>query len=556
LKGLEKGILNSLVSGLTIQLNDDEPTKTTRDQVAFDPRTGRSSARDVFTIEQPGEWFLSPLAAAITATARLVLHIAIEAVRLAGGTVAYWDTDSLYVLASSVGGLVPVPGGSERGDDGGDAQRALSFAQVDQIRWHVEQLLASPDDSRPYEDVLGDDGYWVRERRQRILRLEPENAHGPSGFRTSLHAAIRAPKKYVPYRVEHVGSHVEIHDGKPRVVLPSSQEAAIPHSLNVIDPSRHGLPFVYPEGGKDIANDGYNHFLRLERQMPTKPPASWDLPAIEAIPAGRPDVAAAHPDVRPFESLAVRQLPGVGPIVAPWREPFDYVAADWRDGRRSVRMDYPTGPIGQRLGDAMMRAWNAHDPRLIDHAESPCGPRTEGVLTPGPTIVTEVVLIGKESRHLGVGRETLTTPEFIEYKRDDPWPDFREAARRLSRERSVRDRLLAASEIKERGFEYHLEGTRSPRKSSRTTLFPAIAGEARRALRMVDAFGALPSDDHGAVIAYLAIPQPERRCEWCGKALIGRQRDWCSDAHRKAASRQQPLPFLEMENKSHDLDDR
>lgn len=548
LRGLMKGMLNSLVSGLPIQLNDDEPTKEPREQIAFDPRTGKPEVRPVLTIEEPGEWCFPPLATAVTATARLVLHIAIESVRSLGGIVAYWDTDSVFVIAKSDGGLVPVSGGEEQTEDGREAVRALSFAEVEELRWRIESLLACPEDARPYEDVMGPDGYWARERRQRMLKLEPENRDGPCGFRTSLHAAIRAPKKYVPHRVEHVGAHVEIHDGSPVVVEPTATEAAIPHSLTVVGPSEHGLPFVAPDEHPNYVNEGYEHRLRLEYAMPTELPPGWGFPAISVVLAGRPDIADAHPRARPFAPLAVRYLPGVGPVVAPWRELFDHAAADWRDGdKRRVRMDYPGGPIGLTLGDGQMRAWNAFDPRLLDANGQPCGPRTEGVLMPAPTIVTEVVLIGKESRHLGVGRDVLTPPEFIEYGRDDPWPDFREAARRLSKDRTVRDRLLAASGSKDRGFDYWMQGARSPRRSTRTTLFPALAEEARRALRAFDAFGVLPDDDHGSVIAYLATPEPDPRCAGCGRPLAGNQRRWCADdACRKRFERtEQQRLFVE-----------
>jgi hypothetical protein len=206
-------------------------------------------------------------------------------------------------------------------------------------------------------------------------------------------------------------------------------------------------------------------------------------------------------------------------------------------------MDYPGGPIGQTLADAHIRAWNAFDPRLLDADGRPCGPRTEGVLTPAPTIVTELVLIGKESRHLGVGRDVLAAPEFIEYGRDDPWPDFREALRRLSKEGAVRWRLFLASGLSERGFDYVIQGRRSPRRSTRQVLFPAIAREARYALRSFSAFGTLPADDHGAVLGYLETPEPKRRCVWCGRQLIGRQQTWCSDACRKAFGRQPELPL-------------
>jgi hypothetical protein len=193
-------------------------------------------------------------------------------------------------------------------------------------------------------------------------------------------------------------------------------------------------------------------------------------------------------------------------------------------------MDYPGGPIGLTLGDAQMRAWNAFDPRLLDSNGQPCGPLTEGLLTPAPTIVTEVVLIGRESRHPGVGRDVLTAPEFIEYGRDDPWPDFLEALRRLSKDGAIRWRLFLASGMSERGFDYEIQGRRSPGTQTRQALFPATAQEARLAIRRFDAFRTLPADDHSAVLAYLATPERERRCVGgCGRSLSGKQRRWCGD---------------------------
>jgi len=68
-----------------------------------------------------------------TATARLVLHIAIQAVRSAGGLVACWDTDSVFVIATPEGRLVPAPGGSNRTEEGREAVHAISFAEVEQL---------------------------------------------------------------------------------------------------------------------------------------------------------------------------------------------------------------------------------------------------------------------------------------------------------------------------------------------------------------------------------------------------------------------------------------
>ena len=74
-----------------------------------------------------------PIASLVTAGARLLLALAEKLVHDAGGEVAYCDTDSLIVIASKRGGLVPCTGGPYRMKDGRRAVRALSWRDVDHI---------------------------------------------------------------------------------------------------------------------------------------------------------------------------------------------------------------------------------------------------------------------------------------------------------------------------------------------------------------------------------------------------------------------------------------
>ncbi len=74
-----------------------------------------------------------PIAALVTAGARLLLAAAERLVHDAGGEVAYCDTDSLFIVSTEHGGLVPCTNGPYRLRDGRRAVRALSWAQVDDI---------------------------------------------------------------------------------------------------------------------------------------------------------------------------------------------------------------------------------------------------------------------------------------------------------------------------------------------------------------------------------------------------------------------------------------
>ncbi|HEY2475777.1 MAG TPA: hypothetical protein VGI19_13390 [Candidatus Cybelea sp.] len=74
-----------------------------------------------------------PIASLVTAGARLLLSVAERLVHDAGGEVAYCDTDSLFIVATERGGLVPCINSRYVLPDGRHAARALSWAQVDEI---------------------------------------------------------------------------------------------------------------------------------------------------------------------------------------------------------------------------------------------------------------------------------------------------------------------------------------------------------------------------------------------------------------------------------------
>jgi hypothetical protein len=61
--------------------------------------------------ERPGPYFLPPIAALITAGARCMLAMLERCVTDAGGAYAMEDTDSMAIVATRDGGLVPCPEG-------------------------------------------------------------------------------------------------------------------------------------------------------------------------------------------------------------------------------------------------------------------------------------------------------------------------------------------------------------------------------------------------------------------------------------------------------------
>jgi hypothetical protein len=97
--------------------------------------TARTSAP-----EDPGPYSFPPIAALITGAARLLLALLERFITDAGGTYMMTDTDSMLVVSSKDGELLPCPGGVHRTPDGREAVLALSHDELERIRGRFAQL--------------------------------------------------------------------------------------------------------------------------------------------------------------------------------------------------------------------------------------------------------------------------------------------------------------------------------------------------------------------------------------------------------------------------------
>jgi hypothetical protein len=138
--------------------------------------------------EDPGRFAFTPMAATITAGARLMLATLEALVTQAGGSWAFCDTDSMAVVATEHGGRVPCPGGPERDSEGRECVRALSWAQIDEIVQRFQAL-------NPYDSVLVPGS---------VLEIEVEN-YGPDGERRQLHCYSISSKRYALYNLDEHG---------------------------------------------------------------------------------------------------------------------------------------------------------------------------------------------------------------------------------------------------------------------------------------------------------------------------------------------------------------
>jgi hypothetical protein len=291
--------------------------------------------------------------------------------------------------------------------------------------------------------------------------------------------------------------------------------------VEVVRPSEHGLPFMGPEEAGDWLRDGVEHQIRRELGLPVSELPASDEPALAVVPTSRPELTDRYQPARPFSRLVVWNIPLVGPVAALWHSGFDPLTARWRDVEgREVRVVLSEGVVlGESLGGAIGRAWRSADPGSLDEEGIPANPSTVGILRPAPTIATGVRLIGKESRHLGAGRELLTGPEHLDYGGQDDWPIIREAATLLAPEPRAKVDLATGAGVSVRYLDQISKG-RKPSDAVLGRLRTALAGVAKETLRRDDESRHLPATDTGVLAVYLVGGRPPRRVASNAVALL------------------------------------
>jgi hypothetical protein len=348
-----------------------------------DPFTDRVSAP-----EEPGKFCYPPLAAVITAGARLLLALLERCVTDQGGTWAMADTDSMSIVATARGGLIDCPGGPylKRGKP---AVRALSYAQVDQIRERFASL-------NPYDHTAVPGT---------ILKSEVD-----------AYCYAIAAKRYALYRLDE--------HGHPRLVPASEHQPCshgFGHLLNPIDPD------VDPDAA-DWITQLWEHELAIVHgiQPPAKDPVWYDQPALGRSNVTSPELLRAFAklnkgksyadQVKPFNFLSF--APGAQPpaghkdpthfrLVAPYGTATQRRRARWVNVHEPERA-YQLHTDRTRPGTATADTHRMHAARYFSHIESksadrdgnPCVRGTQGLLQRRPVTAGGIAHIGKEANHL------------------------------------------------------------------------------------------------------------------------------------------------------------
>lgn len=375
---------------VTVYADGDEP---------FETRT--------LTPEEPGPFCFSPLAAVITAGARLMLALLERSVTDAGGSYVFCDTDSMGIVADANGGLHVCRGGSEALGDGREAVRALSWAQVDEI---VERFATL----NPYErsTVSGS-----------VLKIEKEN-FDEQGSRCQLWCWAISAKRYVLYTqaadgptIQHVTDVHEEAGGDDGPSVAKASEHGLGHLLNPTDPE---------DPSDDWITEAWEYLLRQALGLKAAKPRWLNRPALTRVTASSPTVLRwfagfnAHKpyaeQIKPANFLLLAHPDPLDPSGALPVAPYESDASKWRDlcwidRRNGQPISITTKPSdgNERPGVVQVRtygqvlaAYFAHpEAKSLDPDGKPVGRRTVGLLRRRPVEGLPVRrYIGKEGNRL------------------------------------------------------------------------------------------------------------------------------------------------------------
>jgi len=478
LGGFLKVLANSTSYGIFAEMNRQERGGDRRQPVkvyGLDPDPFETS---VLAPEEPGAWCFPPLAAFIAGAARLMLALLERSVTDLGGTYAMADTDSMAIVATERGGLVPCPGGSERLRRK-PAIRALSWAEVEEIRDRFAKL-------NPYNKDLIPGS---------VLKLEGDNLDTDDQQRQLWCLAISA-KRYCLFTLNN--------DGEPQLVKWS--EHGLGHLLNPTDPD---------SDDRDWMRQVWEGIVREALGLPVTWPNWLDRPALSRLTVSSPELlkpftgmnaGKGYADqIKPFSFMLVGHVSPLGhptgvdasrfQMVAPYEtDPRGWLGLPWIDRYSGKRVPVTTDPHDHRPAHAHLQtfgdvlgAFQTHpEAKSADATGKACTRRTVGLLQRRVVQETYVAHVGKEANKLElveIGFEHDPEAVLTEYTRPghDHWsavvlPLLRDAnLREMSAATGISTRQLRALAKGEarphRNNQFGIEryATESRRRSSDST---------------------------------------------------------------------------------------
>jgi hypothetical protein len=421
-----KVLANATSYGIFAQMDRQESEKKIKVRChGLDPEPYGCS---VIHPEHPGEFCFPPLASLITGAARLMLALLEHAVLQLGGTYAMEDTDSMAIVATETGRIIPCKGGNLFTLKGEEGIRALTWKQVRQIVEKFEAL-------NPYDRkiIAGS-----------VLKIEDDNFDHKTGEQRPIYCLAISAKRYALFHWPKTEKPELLREG----------------SNNKKDRwSRHGLGHLLNPTDPDASDRNWTAavwemIVRKSCGFQSTRPKFASLPAIGRITVSSPGLMksfeslnAGKPysqQIKPFNFLLSAHVTpfghpeGIDPEKFHLITPFDsdsrkWLDKEWIDQHSKKPFKITTqGHCGSRRTarvktyDDVMTEYEFHpEAKCADAFGNPCDRRTTGLLQRRHIKIAQIKCIGKESNSIEdvdvglIHSEKSAYTEYLDQKRDE-----------------------------------------------------------------------------------------------------------------------------------------
>ncbi|MHB8217803.1 MAG: hypothetical protein ACYDDS_17150 [Candidatus Sulfotelmatobacter sp.] len=373
----------------------------------------------------PGEYCFSPIASLITGAARLTLAVLEYSVTNLGGTHAMEDTDSMAIVATEHGGMIPCVGGKN------GVIKALSWKQVENISKQFDALNPYDCDAVPTS----------------ILKLEDDNYDDPETrkHQRQLYCLAISAKRYALFLRDKRGSPVLLRKGVNNKEDRWS-EHGLGHLLNPTDPESEDrewiaqawLGMIRKSLGLSTQNTNFGQQPAIGRTSITSPAVMRPLAKLN-------EEKKYVDKIKPFNFLVTCHVKPFGHPPGVDAERFHLIAPYEADSREWLKKTWTdkysgneyrittTGHHGDRhtarvktYGE-VLRDYEIHpESKCADASGKPCGKQTVGLLQRRNIRIDQIKYIGKESNSLEeveAGLEHSAENVYTEYvdRRRDEW---------------------------------------------------------------------------------------------------------------------------------------